>query len=917
MKKTLYLLDAYALIYRAHFAFISHPLINSKGENVSAISGFVRTLWDILRHKNPDYIAVAFDVSEPTFRHEMFPEYKATREAMPEDIQFAVPYIKKILHAFHIPILEKPGFEADDIIGTMAKQAEQQGFDVYMVTPDKDFGQLVDNHILMYRPGRRGNGVEILGPEEIREIWHVKRPQQVTDMLGLVGDTSDNIPGVKGIGPKTAATLIQQYDSLENLLAHTDELKGSVKTKLESQKEQALLSKKLATIITDVPLEYSPDQLKRNGINRAELDAIFRRLEFNRLRQDILGTAQPVQGTLFANEKQAGAPADEDTDDIKNISSVPHEYTLVEAAGLPQLIRELSRHDKICLDTETTDLDPNRAELVGISLAVKPHQAWYIPVPPGDRHIVQSLKPVFENERIQKIGQNLKYDAIVLRWAGAELEGPWFDTMLAHYLLEPGLRHNLDYLARTYLNYQNISIQSLIGKKGKKQASMRDVPAGQVKEYAAEDADITLQLYQEFEPKLKKEGLEKLFLEIESPLSKVLRDMEYEGVRIDAPFLQRYSKVLAEKIHASEQKIFAKNDGRAFNLNAPRQIGTFLFEHLKIPYKWPKTKTGQYRTGEEILSELAREHEIVHEILNVRRLNKLKSTYVDALPKLINPRTGRVHSSFNQTVAATGRLSSNNPNLQNIPIRTPEGREIRKAFIPRNDDYILLSADYSQIELRIIAAISGEKAMLEAFANDLDIHRATAAKVFNVPYDQVTDDQRRQAKTVNFSIIYGAGAVNLSRQLNITRSEAKKLIDAYFKEYPSLKKYMSETVDFARKHGYVRTLSGRKRLIRDINSRNGMMRSNAERIAINTPIQGTAADMIKIAMNRIAKALADQQLQSKMILQVHDELVFDVLKTELDTVRPLVEEHMKNAMPNLNVPIRVSIGTGHNWLEAH
>ncbi len=928
-KKTLYLLDAYALIYRAHFAFIKRPLINSKGHNVSAISGFVRTLWDIIKNRKPTHIGVAFDLKGPTFRHELFPEYKANREAQPEDITYAIPIIKEILDAFNIPILEKQGFEADDIIGTIAHKAEQEGFDVYMVTPDKDFGQLVTEKVKLLRPGRQGNDAEIQGPKEIIEKWNIQRVDQVVDMLGLQGDAVDNIPGIKGVGPKTASKLLEQFDSIEGIIEHVDELKGSVKEKVAGQKDQALLSKVLAKINTEVPLDLDIDALHINEFNRAKLAQIFKDLEFRTLANAVLGQPKVVQGSLFGNTETVGQKAAA-TDDfsperpsqkLNNINTVQHQYHLVQTPEeIEHLVQLLAQKKEFCFDTETTNINSSLAQLVGMSFAVKPHEAWYVPVPENPEEaqkIVQKFTQVFENEQITKIGQNLKYDAIVLRIAGVEVKGSWFDTMLAHYLLEPEMRHNMDYLAETYLNYETIKIESLIGKKGKNQGNMRDVPVEKVVDYAAEDADITLQLANYFKPMLQEKELKNLFENIESPLSKVLRDMEYEGVNIDAGFLNNYSKILADKIKAVEQKIFAANDNRPFNLNAPRQIGTFLFETLKIPYKKSKTKTGQYKTGEDILSELAKEHEIIHEILLSRRLNKLKSTYVDALPKLVNPRTGRVHSSFNQALTATGRLSSNNPNLQNIPIRTQEGREIRKAFIPRNKDYILLAADYSQIELRLIAEISEETAMLEAFAKGQDIHRATAAKVFGVPYPEVTDEQRRQAKTVNFSIIYGAGATNLSKQLDIKRKDASELIKAYFEQYPRLKAYMEETVNFARENGYVQTLIGRKRTIRDINSRNGMMRSNAERMAINTPIQGTAADLIKIAMNNIQKYFLEQGIQSKMIMQVHDELVFDVLKSELKTIQPVIEEKMKNAMPNLKVPILVSMGIGENWLEAH
>lgn len=933
-EKKLFLLDGHALIYRAHYAFIARPLINSKGINTSAIVGFVRTLWDILQNQKPTHIAVVFDPSTPTFRNELYEPYKANRDAQPEDITVAMPYVQEIIKAFRIPVVVVDGYEADDVIGTLARQAEALCFEVYMVTPDKDFGQLVDDKVYMYKPSRKGNGVEIWGVPEVLENWGVQRVDQVRDILALAGDTSDNIPGVPGIGPKTAAKLIRQYDSVERLLEHVHELKGKLRERLEQHGEQALLSKRLATIITDVPVRFDPDRYELEPYDRERLAALFRELEFRTLAAQILGErdsddgAPPTdavpgvaagrQGTLFGAAPPAAPPAHSVAK--HNIQTVAHTYHIAQTeAAHQQLAEHLRRAGCFAFDTETTELDPHRAELVGMSFAVEPHEAWYVPLPAetaARRAILARFRPVFEDARIGKIGQHLKYDALMLKWEGIELRGTFYDTMIAHYLLEPELRHNLDYLAETYLKYQPVRIETLIGKKGKKQLSMRQVPVEQVAPYAAEDADITLQLYHLLFPRLEREGLGELYFRIEEPLIKVLVDMEYAGIGLDVDFLNAYSRELAEKMQQLEARIF-QLAGQQFNIASPRQVGQILFDKLKIPYRWRKTRTGQYSTDEEKLTELARTHEIARLILDYRQLAKLKSTYVDALPPLVNPRTGRIHSSFNQTVAATGRLSSQNPNLQNIPIRTEEGRQIRRAFVPRADDRWLLSADYSQIELRIIAAISGETHMLDDFRKGLDIHRATASRVFDMPYEQVTAEQRRRAKTVNFSIIYGAGATNLSRQLGIKRSEAQQLIAQYFEKYPGLKDYMDRMVAFAREHGYVTTLLGRRRYLRDINSRNSLARSNAERMAINTPIQGTAADMIKLAMIHIHRALRQMNARTTMVLQVHDELVFDVPESELESVRQMVIDKMKHALPDLDVPIVVEAGVGKNWLEAH
>lgn len=928
--KKLFLLDGHALIYRAHYAFINRPLINSKGLNTSAITGFTRTLWDLMRNEKPTHIAVAFDPPSPIFRHEMYEEYKANREEQPEDIALAIPYIKAIVEAFNIPIVMVANYEADDVIGTLAKQAEKEGFTVYMVTPDKDYAQLVSENIYMYKPSRQGNGVDIWGVQDILEKWQVERVDQVIDVLGLQGDSIDNIPGIPGIGAKTAVKLLAKFDTVEGLIENTDQLKGKQKEKVEQFAEQGLLSKKLATIDINVPIQFDAKAYEKEPFDREKLTELFKELEFRTLSRQILGepsnpNAPGKQGSLFDKEESSSTPinvrpipAHSVAD--KNIENTPHTYHLVDTPeARANLIKVLSGQKSFCFDTETTDIDANQAELVGMSFAVKAHEAYYVPVPSDQEaamKLVAEFKPVFEDDGIIKIAQNIKYDAIVLKWYDVEVKGLYFDTMIVHYLIEPGLRHNMDYLSETYLKYQTVHIETLIGKKGKNQLTMRDVPVEKVKDYAAEDADITLQLKEYLEPKLKEEGLQSLYETMEAPLVKALIDLEFEGVKIDVGFLKKYSKELGKEIDETEAKIY-ETAGVKFNIGSPKQVGEVLFDKLEIPYRWRKTKTGQYSTNEEKLTELAADHPIVDDILRHRGLMKLRSTYVDALPRMVNPRTGRIHSSFNQALAATGRLSSQNPNLQNIPVRTPEGAKVREAFVPRNEDYMLLAADYSQIELRLIAEISGDEAMLDAFTAGQDIHRATAARVFEVPYDEVTREQRYRAKTVNFSIIYGAGSTNLSRQLNIKRSEAKELIDNYFKQYQGLQKYMKDIVDKARKEGFVTTLMGRRRYLRDIHSKSSLERSNAERIAINTPIQGSAADMIKIAMINIHKALKEGNYKTKMILQVHDELVFDAHKDELDKVKPFIEDLMKNAIPDLKVPILVEMGTGNNWLEAH
>ena len=935
-EKKLFLLDGHALVYRAHYAFITRPLINSKGVNTSAMTGFVRTLLDILKNQKPSHIAVAFDPSGPTFRNERYEPYKANREEQPEDITIALPIIRDIVRAFNIPIIEVPGYEADDAIGTIAKQAEQEGFEVYMVTPDKDYAQLVSDNIFMYKPSRQGNGIDILGEKEVLESWEIDRVDQVIDILGLQGDAVDNIPGIPGIGPKTAVKLLKEFGSVEGVLANVDKLKGKQKENVETFAQQALLSKELATIFLQVPLKFDAKTYEVEPVNKEELSRIFKELEFRSLAKEVLGEEDlpmPAVGQMSLFENYVTTPA-ESTEQPqshqatiashsvaeKNIHSVDHQYHLVHTEeAIDRLIQMLNQATKICIDTETTDINPNNCELVGISIATQAHEAYYIPLPDNideTQQILSKFKPILEDNTKLLIGQNIKFDALVLRWYGIVLHSNVFDTMVAHYLLEPELRHNMDYLAETYLKYQPVSISELIGKKGKQQGSMRDVPLDQIKDYAAEDADITFQLYEYFEPKLKEAGLYQLYWDVEAPLIQVLTEIEFNGIKIDRDYLENYSQELDKLIKITEKDIYTKS-GTRFNIGSPKQVGELLFDVMKIPYSGAKTKTGQYSTDEEKLSELAIDYPIVGDILNYRALSKLKSTYVDALPLLINPKTGRVHSSFNQALAATGRLSSNNPNLQNIPIKTAEGRRVREAFVPRDENHIILAADYSQIELRLIAEMSGEEAMLEAFRSGNDIHASTAAKVYGVPLEVVTSEQRRNAKTVNFSIIYGAGATNLSKQLNIKRQEAKELIDQYFLQYKGLKNYMDQTVEFARKNGYVETILGRKRHLRDIHSKNNMARSSAERMAINTPVQGSAADLIKIAMINIHKKLKALNLQSKMVLQVHDELVFDVYTPELEQIRTVASEEMSNAIAKLNVPIKVEIGIGDNWLQAH
>lgn len=932
--KRLFLLDGHALVYRAHFAFITRPLINSKGLNTSAITGFVRTLWDLMTNQKPTHIAVAFDPKGGTFRHEYYPQYKANRDAQPEDITIAMQYIPSIIEGFNIPVVMVQNYEADDVIGTLAKQAEKEGYTVYMVTPDKDYAQLVSPNIYMYKPGRQGNEVEILGEKEILANWDIERVDQVIDVLGLQGDSVDNIPGVPGIGPKTAVTLLKEFGSVENIIANADKLKGKQKENVINFAEQALMSKRLATIDINSPIQFDATRYNLDPMNKEKLKEIFLELEFRTLAQQILGndvisTPQNqagVQQSLFGNDfvsSKPSAPEEPKTEyqiAKRNIENTPHNYLLVNTIDeIKDLVKVLEQQSTFSFDTETTGIDPHQAEIVGMSFSYKAGEAYYVPVSADmneAKKTVSYFKDVLENTAITKIGQNIKYDMSIMKWYDVEVAGNLYDTMITHYLCEPDLRHKLDYLTESYLDYKMVPIEDLIGKGGKNQLSMRDVSLEKVKEYAGEDADLTLQLAPVMKKLMAENELDPLYMDIEEPLIRVLCDLEYEGIRIDASFLNDYSKELEKIITNKEQEIY-KNAGVHFNIASPKQVGEVLFDRLKVPYRWKKTSTGQYSTDFDKLTELAGEHIVIDTILEHRKFSKLKSTYVDALPTMVNPRTGRVHSNFNQARAATGRLSSENPNLQNIPIKDEAGREIRKAFVPRDEDHVLMAADYSQIELRIIAEISNDTSMLEAFVAGNDFHRATAAKVYGVPYDEVTSEQRRNAKTVNFSITYGAGATNLSRQLAISRKDATDLIQNYFREFSGLKNYMDQTVSFARENGYVKTLLGRRRNLRDINSRNSLTSSNAERVAINTPIQGTAADMIKIAMINIHKALKEQNFKSKMILQVHDELVFDVYKPELEKLKVLVTDLMRNAIPTLKVPILVEIGVGNNWLEAH
>ena len=920
----LFLLDAYALIYRAYYALIKSPRINSKGFNTSAILGFVNTLEDVLKKENPTHIGIAFDPAGPTFRHEAYPEYKAQREETPEVIRLSVPIIKDIVRAYRIPILEVPGYEADDVIGTLATEAGKRGITTYMMTPDKDYGQLVGENVFMYRPRHNDKAFEVMGVEEVKNKYAIQSPLQVIDLLGLMGDASDNIPGCPGVGEKTAQKLIAQFGNIENLLAHTDQLKGALRTKVEENRKQIEFSRFLATIKTDVPLPLDMDALKRESPDEEELRKIFQELEFRTLLERIFKekpketpAATPGQGDLFGFFTPETTSEPEKTN-LATLHTLNCNYQLVDnEEKLSQLLQNIVTQSVLSLDTETTSTDPIRAELVGMSFSYAENQAFYVPVP-ADRSeaqkIVDRFRPVFENREIMKVGQNIKYDMLVLANYGVQLQGPLFDTMVAHYVLQPELRHNMDYLAEIYLNYQTIHIEELIGPKGKNQGNMRDLPPASVYEYACEDADVTLKLKNKLEKELDENNVRKLFEEIEMPLIPVLAYMERNGVRIDTEALKETSRHFTLRMKQIEEEVY-QLAGTEFNIASPKQVGEVLFDRLKIVEKAKKTKTGQYVTSEEVLESLRGKHEVVGKILEHRGLKKLLGTYIDALPQLINPETGRIHTSFNQTVAATGRLSSSNPNLQNIPIRNEDGKEIRKAFIP-DDGCIFFSADYSQIELRIMAHLSGDPHMIEAFQKGQDIHAATASKIYKVPLEEVTREQRSKAKTANFGIIYGISVFGLAERLNVDRKEAKELIDGYFENYPHVKEYMDESIRIARERGYIETIFKRKRYLPDINSRNAVVRGYAERNAINAPIQGSAADIIKVAMVRIYQRFLKEGIQSKMILQVHDELNFSVLPEEQEKVKQIVIEEMESAY-KMKAPLLADSGWGQNWLEAH
>jgi DNA polymerase-1 len=958
--KKLFLLDAMALIYRAYFAFSNNPRINSKGQNTSAVFGFATTLLEVLKKEKPTHIAVAFDTEAPTSRHEEFSDYKAHRQEIPEDLASNIPLVVKLCEAFNIPVIAMDGYEADDVIGTLAKVAETKGFDTYMMTSDKDFGQLVDEHTFIYRPARAGEGAVVMGVKEVCARWEIENVDQVRDILGLMGDASDNIPGIRGVGEKTAIKLIKEFGSIENLIKNTDKLKGSLKEKVENDKDMAVQSKRLATIQIDVPVKIEPEELEWKDMNRDAVRELFTELEFRRLadqvfsnKQNGTSTTSPLERgkggeakktsatstsqtslfwtnapetvevaaptaeeelTLFPGEPSAGTS-------FKTIADVKHNYIVAQTeAERKALIKKLSEQKEFCFDTETTGTDAIIADIVGMSFSIKPFEAYYVPTPSvydAAKAIVNEFKKVFEDESISKSGQNLKFDMQILNRYGVEVKGKLFDTMVAHFLVHPDMSHGMDAMSEAFLKYSPISIEELLGKKerGKAQGNMRDVPLEKISEYAAEDADVTLQLKEKLIPMLQKTGVKKVFEEVEMPLIPVLTDMELEGIRLDAKVLKELSGELTNDIIKAESEI-QQMAGAQFNVSSPKQVGEILFDVMKISDKPPKTKTGQYSTSEDVLSKMENRHPIIRRILDYRELVKLKNTYVDSLPEMVNPTTGRIHTCFNQIVAVTGRLSSDNPNLQNIPIRTERGREVRRAFIASDKDRVLLSSDYSQIELRIIAELSGDEGMLQAFSSGLDIHSATAAKVYGVDVSAVTSDMRRNAKMVNFGIIYGISAFGLAERLNISRTEAKEIIENYFRQYSGVREYMDESIEKARSNGYVETVMGRRRYLRDINSANQTVRGFAERNAINAPIQGSAADMIKIAMINIHRELQRKKLKSKMVLQVHDELLFDVLKEELPEVKSIVEEKMKTALP-LKVPVEVSIGTGNNWLEAH
>jgi DNA polymerase I len=919
--KKLFLLDAYALIYRSYYAFIRNPRFNSKGVNTSAMLGFVNTLVQLLENENPHYIGVVFDVSAPTFRHEIYREYKANREAMPEDLRKSIPYIRQIIEAFNIPIIEKEGFEADDVIGTLAQKAKKEGFDTYMMTPDKDYAQLVEDHVRMYKPAKQGGAAEVWGPEEVKMNFGIENPEQVIEILGLMGDSSDNIPGCPGIGPKTAEKLIADFGSIDGIYRNIDKLKGKQKENLLEFKEQVYLSRKLVTIIQDVPIEFDKKVLTRNEINKEALKAIFQDLEFRTLAERLnLGEVKAekaIQQTLFG-EAETTKPA---SSKKENMETVPHQYYLVENEMQRASLRaELSIAGSFCFDTETTGLDTHSSEIVCMSFAFRKHEAYCVLLPnkrEEAQKVLDEFREVFADENILKIGQNLKYDLLMLGNYGIEVKGKLYDTMLAHYLIQPEQKHNLDHLCEIYLSYEKIPTENLIGKKGKNQLNMRSVPKEKLRDYACEDADLTFRLKDAIDPELDKYEMRELFETVEMPLVPVLVHMEQAGVKLDTGVLKEYAVTLRELIIQVEKEIF-ELAGEDFNISSPKQMGPVLFEKLKIGAGdgAKKTKTKQYSTSEEVLVKLADKHPIVNKILDFRGLKKLLSTYVEALPQLVNSKTGKLHTSYNQAITATGRLSSVNPNLQNIPIRDENGREIRRAFIPSGEDYTFLSADYSQIELRIMAALSKDEEMMKAFSEGKDIHSITAAKIYKIPENEVTSEMRRKAKTANFGIIYGISAFGLSQRLNISRTEAKELIDGYFENFPKIKAFMDNQIELAGKLGYVQTIKGRKRYLSDINSANAVVRGMAERNAINAPIQGSAADIIKVAMINIFNQFRNEKLKSKMVLQVHDELNFDVYKTELEKVQQIVKNEMEHAV-KLDVPLTVEMKTAGNWLDAH
>jgi DNA polymerase-1 len=958
MAKKLFLLDALALIYRAYYGLIRNPRITSKGINTNAQFGFTSTLFDLINKEKPTHLAVCFDTHAPTERHTDFTDYKANRQEAPEDLLASLPDIQRIIRGFNIPVVEMDGYEADDVIGTLAWQAADVGYEVYMVTPDKDYGQLlIKPNVYIYKPPYMGGAEEILTAEKVCAKWDIQRIEQVVDMLGLMGDAVDNIPGIPGVGEKTAAKLLKEFDTLEGVIANADGLKGALGEKVRNGKDLAIMSKKLATIITDVPVQFHEEDYRLKEWNTEALSEVFTELEFKTLGKRILGETfnafqsnnEMVQTDLFGNIVHSKNTTPKNTsskkDDAKinnegsleigedetkestglaadkNITNTNHQYELIEGdSAIEKLIEQLNTQKEICFDTETTGTDANNVEIVGLSFSFTPTTGYYIPCftdQEKTKKLLQKFKPLFENKAITWVGQNIKFDLLILKWYGVEVLGNLFDTMLAHYVIEPEGRRSMDLLSAQYLGYEPVSIETLIGKKGKNQGNMRDVETEKIKEYAAEDADITLQLKQVFVPLLKEKGVQRVFEEVENPLVRVLTDMEFEGIKVDQAFLNSYSKELEIDAKRCEESVY-EQAGVRFNLASPKQLGEVLFDKLQLDPKAKKTKTGQYATGEDVLLKLANKHKIVDDILGFRELTKLKSTYVDALPEMINPRTGRVHTSYAQAIAVTGRLSSNNPNLQNIPIRTERGREIRKAFIPRSEGRILMSADYSQIELRIVAAISGDPNMCEAFKLGKDIHTATAAKVYGIAEADVTKEMRYKAKSVNFGIIYGQSAFGLADNLDISRTEAKEIIDNYKKEFPLIQQYMDKEINFAKEHGYVETLMGRKRWLKDINSSNFTVRGFAERNAINSPIQGSAADMIKMAMIKIHHEMKKGNWESKMILQVHDELVFDVVESEANDLEQLIVKCMINALPLPNdVPVEAEVGRGKNWLEAH